>query len=96
MKQRVDVDPRKYENLIGLNQTSKLAKSLRKTMPATDCEILNADIPVLDALHCCDHAALTCIQSENGELRVTRIVVTAETVDIDGLYGQFKGYKFSG
>jgi hypothetical protein len=43
-------------------------------MDSTDCEILHADIPVLDAVSCCDHVTITCIQDENSELRVTRII----------------------
>jgi hypothetical protein len=50
-------------------------------MDATDCEILNADIPMLDAVNCCDHETITCKQGESGELRVTHIIDTADQIE---------------
>jgi hypothetical protein len=55
-------------------------------MDATDCEILNADIPILDAVNCCDHEVITCIQDESGELRVARIF---------SIEGNIEGYAVS-
>jgi hypothetical protein len=52
-------------------------------MQATDCEILSESIPLLDAENCCDHAGITCVQGEGGELRVIYIIDTT---------GQFVGY----
>jgi hypothetical protein len=59
--------------LVEVLNTLHLLPPLYEAMSSTDCEILRASIPILDAINCCENPAINCIEVE-GEMRVAQII----------------------